>query len=127
SLRRFEVFAVKIIDDTTTSEESTQLVHAVAELCAVLAEDRYLSSISVDVQMADPEQGARKRDEEEEKRLLDPFRTLTGARAVQFTGAIKNWAFVAGLRDEMMRVEGEEEGEEEMDLAAWEDVEGSAM
>lgn len=135
SLRRFEVFAVKIIEDTHTSEERTRLAHAVAELCAVLAENRYLSSISVEVQVANQESGssssASSSSEEDEsgdqERLLEPFRTLEGVRDVQFSGAVKNWAFVAGLRDQMMQVDGEEEGEEEMDLAAWEDVEGSAM
>lgn len=79
-----------------------------AELCATLAENRHLRSLAVDLQIVDREQGARKQEEEEEKGLLEPFRTRKGVRDGQFTGAVGNWNFLVGLRDEM--VEGRVEG-----------------
>ena len=122
SLRRFEVVGVRIVDDGRAGEHRGKLVQAVGELCAVLAEGRYLKSLSVEVEISGW-------GSEEERSLLEPFALLSGLGEVRFAGGVGDWGFVGGLRGGMLEgVDGGEgEGSEEMDLAAWEDVEGSAM
>ena len=102
------------------------------DLCKVLAENQYLRSLCVDVDVRNWEQKAGAG--EKERMLLGPFGLLRGLRDVKFTGAIDDVAYAEGIAEKTMRRKGEEVvalGEldelDELQLAAWEDVEGSAL